>query len=198
MRGLNLVKKCLLMAEDVNAGDTSDPNKTVPYSRFKDVNEAKNKAEQELQTLKTTPDQKKEEKAKKFLKGLVKEQLEEEKEAKKASETKEQKEFDSNVDKVITANPKVDKAEFLKFIEDNSDKYTITTVKGAMKLYKDLNQIKDDTVEQTKEDMGKKPKLPKSKGAADTTIDYVETDKDKTYEQVQEEIIKEAEEKGQK
>ena len=190
------------MEKDVNKEEESSTSeKTVPYKRFKDVNEAKNVAEQKLQTLETqktetlTPDQQKEKQAKDFLKGLVKEQLEADAKTKKATETKEQKEFESNVDDAIVANPKIDKNEFKKFIEDNAEKYGITGVSGAMKLYKDMNKIKDDTVEETKENLAAKPKLPKSKGVADTTTDY-SGDKDKTYEQVQEEIIREAEEKG--
>ena len=183
------------MAIDVNVGDSSDP-KTVPYSRFKEVNEKAKANEQKLQALES-PDQHKEERAKNFLKGLVREELKAEKEARKASETKARKEFDTDVDEVLKANTSIDKEVFLKFIKANSDKYTITTVKGAMKLYKDLNQIKDDTVEQTKEDMGRKPKLPKSKGASDTKTDY-SGDKDKTYDQIVQEVTTEAEEQGRK
>lgn len=190
------------MPEDVKDAEDSSASedKTVPYKRFKEKVDEVNIKEQELQTLKSqtpgalTPEQQKEAQAKTFLKGLVKEQLQEEAEAEKAATAKEQKKFESDVDDVIAINTKVDKAEFLKFIEKDADKYGITSVKGAMKLYKDLNKIKDDTVEQTKENLAAKPKLPKSKGAADTTIDYAEEDKDKTYEQVVQEIHKEAEE----
>jgi len=190
------------MAQDVNVEDSSDSDKTVPYSRFKEVNEAKNKTEQELQALRAekgvkTPDQQKEERAKTFLKGLVKEQLEAEKEAKRESETKAQKEFNGAVDKVLDINTSVDKDTFLKFIEKNSDKYGITSVKGAMKLYKDLNQIKDETVEKTKENLAAKPKLPKSKGGSTVETDY-SGDKNKSYQQIVSEIIAESEEQGRK
>jgi len=187
------------MPEDVNE-ESSDLEKTVPYSRFKDVNEAKNKAEQDLQAFRaggTNPDQDKEARAKTFLKGLVKEQLQEEEEAKKAFETQKQKEFKGSVDEVLAVNTSIDKQVFLKFIKENSDKYTITTVKGAMKLYKDLNKIKDDTVEETKDNLSKKPNLPKSRGTSDTKTDYSD-DKDKSYNQVVQEIIEESEEQGRK
>lgn len=190
------------MDEDVKdtIEETSASEKTVPYSRFKEVNEEKNKTEQELQALKAgkevlTPEQQKENQAKTFLKKLVKEQLEEEKAERKATKVREQKEFEGNVDDVLAINTTIDRSEFLKFIEDNSDKYSITTVKGAMKLYKDINQIKDDTVEKTKENLTKKPKFPKSKGAGDITPDY-SGDKEKSYEQITSELVEEAEEKG--
>jgi len=192
------------MTEDVKQieEETSTSEQSVPYSRFKEVNEKAKSTEQELQTLKAekgvlTPEQQKEKQARTFLKGLVKEQLQEEEEERKATEAKEQKEFESNVDDVLSVNTIVDRTEFLKFIEDNSNKYGITTVKGAMKLYKDLNKIKDETVEQTKENLAVRPKLPKSQGAGDITPDH-SGDKQKSYEQIVSETIEEAEAKGRK
>lgn len=192
------------MAEDVNKDeDTSTSEQTVPYSRFKEVNEKAKTTEQELQTLKSkqpeilTPEEQKEKQAKNFLKKLVKEQLEEEAKTKKATETKKQKEFEGDVNDSLAVNTSIDRNEFLKFIKDNSDKYGITTVKGAMKLYKDMNKIKDDTTDEVKENLSNKPKLPKSKGSSDTTPDY-SGDKEKTYDQVVSEIIEEAEGQGRK
>jgi len=188
------------MIDDVkDEGSSTSEEKTVPYERFKEVNEKAKASEQELQTLKSqtgtqTPEQQKEAQAKNFLKGLVREELKAEAEAKKVAATREQQKFEKDVSDAIAANKNVDRAEFLKFIEGNSERYGVTTVKGAMILYKDLNEIKDETVKETKENLAAKPKLPKSKGAADTKIDYAETDKDKTYEQVVQEIHKEAEE----
>lgn len=192
------------MPEDVNIEESSaSEEKTVPYSRFKEVNEKAKEAEQEIQTLKSqttgtlTPEEQKEAQAKNFLKGLVKEQLKEEAEAEKALTAKEQKEFNSNVDDALAVNTSIGRPDFLKFIEDYADKYGITTVPGMMKLYKDLNEIKDDTVEQTKENLAAKPKLPKSKGGADIAQDY-SGDKQKSYAQVTAEIIEEAESQGRK
>ena len=176
---------------------------TVPYQRFKDVNEAKKEAEQKLQTLEAekgetlTPEQQKEKQARDYLKGLVKDQLDEETKSKEVAETQEQKQFDSEVDDVLAVNSKVDREEFLKFIEDDSKKYGITDVTGAMELYKDLGKIKSDTVEETKENLAKKPNLPKSEGTAETKQD-ISGDKDKTIQQLTEEIIKESEAKGRK
>lgn len=189
------------MVDDKTNGEPSTPE-TVPKSRFDEVYKKTKTQEQELQTLKTekgvlTPEQQKEKQAKTFLKGLVREELKEEAEAKKATETKEQKEFESNVDDTLAINTGIDRNEFLKFIDENSEKYSITSIDGAMKLYKDLNQIKDDTVEKTKENLAKKPNLPKSKGVADTSSDY-SGDKQKSYEQVVSEIIEEAEGQGRK
>ena len=191
------------MEEDVKIEESSTPEKTVPYSRFKEINEKAKNTEQELQTLRSkseatlTPEQQKEKQAKDFLKGLVREQLEEEAKAKKAKETKEQKKFESDVNDALDVNPKIDRKEFLKFIKDNSSKYGITTVKGAMKLYKDLNKIKDETVEQTKDNLAAKPRLPKSQGGSDIKADY-SGDKNKSYDQVVAEITEEAEAQGRK
>ncbi|MFH1328143.1 MAG: hypothetical protein ABIH76_04785 [Candidatus Bathyarchaeota archaeon] len=192
-----------MVDEKINGDPSAPEEQTVPKGRFDEVYKKHKETEEELQTLKAekgetlTPEQQKERQAKTFLKGLVKEQLEEEAKERKAAETQEQKEFESNVDDVLAVNTTIDRQVFLKFIEDNSDKYGITTVTGAMKLYKDLNKIKDETVEQTKENLAAKPKLPKSAGVGDTTPDY-SGDKKKSYEQVTSEIIEEAEAKGRK
>jgi len=188
------------MPEDVNIGESSDLDKTVPYSRFKEVNEKAKNTEQELQALKSggmTPEQQKEKQARDFLKGLVREELKAEKEFKKAQKTREEEEYKVNVDNILSVNTNVDRTVFMKFVKDNSDKYGITSVKGLMKLYKDLNQIKDDTVEETKENLAKKPNLPKSKGSHTNAPDY-SGDKEKTYDQVVAEITREAEEQGRK
>ena len=176
---------------------------TVPYKRFKEVNEDKKEAEQKLQTLKEekgetlTLEQQKEKQAKDYLKGLVKDQLVEEAKAKEAADTQEQKKFESDVDDVLAVNSKVDREEFLKFIEDDSKKYGITDVSGAMELYKDLGKIKSDTAEETKENLAKKPNLPKSEGISATKQD-LSGDKEKTYQEITEEAMKEAEAKGRK
>lgn len=178
-----------------------EEEKTVPYNRFKEVNEAKKEAEQKIQTLEEkgdvlTPEQQKEKQARDYLKGLVKEQLGEEAKAKKAEEVQEQKKFESDVDDVLTVNSKVDREEFLKFIEDDSKKYGITDVTGAMELYKDLGKIKSDTAEETKENLANKPNLPKSEGTAEIKQD-LSGDKNKTLQEITEEAMKESE-KGRK
>ena len=192
---------------NAKVGDDGQPipfveEQTVPYKRFKDVNEAKKDAEQKLQTLEKkgetlTPEQQKEKQARDYLKGLVKDQLAEEAKAKKAEETQEQKNFDSEVDDILAVNSKVDREEFLKFIEDNSDKYAITNVTGAMELYKDLGKIKSDTAEETKDNLANKPNLPKSEGTAEIKQD-LSGDKNKTLQEITEEAMKEAEAKGRK
>lgn len=179
----------------------AEEEKTVPYNRFKEVNEAKKEAEQKIQTLEEkgdvlTPEQQKEKQARDYLKGLVKEQLGEEAKAKKAEEVQEQKKFESDVDDVLTVNSKVDREEFLKFIEDDSKKYGITDVTGAMELYKDLGKIKSDTAEETKENLANKPNLPKSEGTAEIKQD-LSGDKNKTLQEITEEAMKESE-KGRK
>jgi len=196
------------MEEDVNTEEVEETSteeeasaseKTVPYDRFKEINEQKKAAEQERDSLKQktetlTPEQQKEKQAKDYLRGLTKEVLAEEKKAAKDAETQEQKKFEEEVSDILIVNTEVNKEEFLKFIEDNSDKYGITSVKGAMSLYKDLGKVKSETAEETKERLAKKPNLPKGEGLkAETPPD----DSNKTYEQITEEAVLEAE-KGRK
>ena len=187
--------------DEEESSTLEEEEKTVPYNRFKEVNEAKKEAEQKIQTLEEkgdvlTPEQQKEKQARDYLKGLVKEQLGEEAKAKKAEEVQEQKKFESDVDDVLTVNSKVDREEFLKFIEDDSKKYGITDVTGAMELYKDLGKIKSDTAEETKENLANKPNLPKSEGTAEIKQD-LSGDKNKTLQEITEEAMKESE-KGRK
>lgn len=178
-----------------------EEEKTVPYSRFKEVNEQKKTAEQERDSLKKTtepqltPEQQKEKQAKDYLRGITKEVLAEEKKAVKEEEVQEQKKFEDEVSDILAVNTDIDKDEFLKFIEDNGDKYGITSVKGAMTLYKDMGKAKTDTEEKTKEDLAKKPNLPKTEGAKpEKSVD----DSEKTFQQVVDEELREAETKGQK
>ena len=195
------------MEEDVNTEvedsaseeDSSTEEKTVPYSRFKEINEQKKTAEQERDSLKQkegvlTPEQQKEKQAKDYLRGLIKEEREAILKAEKDAETQEQKKFEEEVSDILDVNPEVDKEKFLKFIEKDSNEYGISSVKGAMKLYKDMGRVKTDTEEATKEKLSKKPNLPKSEG---TPIGTPPDDSNKTLDQIAEEAALESQ-KGQK
>lgn len=145
--------------------------KTVPYGRFKEVNEEKNRLEQEIASLKNqkrdgglSPEQEKELQAKQYLKSLLKETLAEEEKAKQEAEATELKQFEASVDEVLALNPAVKRDDFLKFIEEKSDEYGIQTPEGAMKLYLDLGKLSKDALDKAKDELRGKPKLPHHEG----------------------------------
>lgn len=174
---------------------------TVPIGRFNEVYKKTKELEEEIGTLKTkpgeqlTPEQQKEQQAKSYLKNLVKEEREEAEKAIKETEAKEQKDFESEVDDILAIHTDVSKDEFLKFVEEKGDEYGVKSVKGAMKLFKDLGKLKTDTEEETKENINKKPDLPKSEGTSPSKTPP--DDSEKTYQQVVDEELR-ATEKGQK
>jgi len=188
--------------QDVNKEETpteepSPAEKTVPYSRFKEVNEKAKELEQKLETAKTstTPQAKtKEEQAEEYLSKLTEKALDKREAAQKAAQAKEKKEFNAEVDDLLSVHTDVKKDEFLKFMEENGDKYGVKSVKGAMSLYKDLVVLKKNTAEETKDSLSKKPGLPKSEGIPGSGKTY--DDKGKTLEQIKEEAIAELESKS--
>lgn len=177
-------------------GEPSTPEQTVPISRFNEVYKKTKELEQEVGTLKSkggeqlTPEQQKERQAEEYLSKLTEKVLERRESAKKEAEAKEQKEFEGEVDDVLAIHTDVPRDEFLKFIEKKSDEYGIKSVKGAMKLYKDLGKLKSETEDEVKENFTRKPNLPKSEG---TSFKPPADDSGKTYEQIQQEIEREAE-----
>lgn len=171
--------------------------KTVPYSRFREVNEKMRDLETEIQSLKTqkaedglTPAQTQELQAKQYLKNLLKETIEEEKKTTEEMERQQQQIFEKEVDRVLSLHSNVKKDDFLKFIEEKGDEYGITSVSGAMKLYKDLQAIKEETSEKTKRSLSSKPSLPKSEGSGGQQYQEF-SDKHKSLRQIAEEAIRE-------
>jgi len=184
--------------EETPAEEPSTPE-PVPYQRFKDVNDKNKDLEQQLEEAKATtpPAKTKEEQAEEYLSKLTEKAIEKREAAQKAAKTKEQKEFNSEVDDLLAVHTDVKKQDFLKFIEDNGEKYGIKSVKGAMSLYKDMGDFKTKTTEEAKESLSKKPGLPKSEaipGSTGTPAD----DKGKSLEQIKEEAIAELESKESK
>ena len=182
-------------------GETPTPEgQTVPIDRFNKVYQENKALKESAETPKAeeegklSPDQQKEASAKTYLKGLVKEELEEAKaEEVKATKAEENK-FDTDVEDILDANTDIDRDEFLKFVEDKSEEYDMQSVKGAMAAFKDSKNIKSDTEEETKENLAKKPDLPKSEagGASTNAID----DSKKSLQQIAAELGAEAEAKG--
>ena len=188
--------------QDVNVEDSNETpteesspaEKTVPYSRFKEVNEKAKELEQQLETTKPQTAKTKEEQAEEYLSKLTEKAIEKREAAQKAAQAKEKKEFNAEVDDLLSVHTDVKKDEFLKFMEENGDKYGVKSVKGAMSLYKDLVVLKKNTAEETKDSLSKKPGLPKSEGIPGSGKTY--DDKGKTLEQIKEEAIAELESKS--
>lgn len=168
--------------------------KTVPYERFKEVNDKFRSLEAEISSLKTqgkkegglSAEQEKELAAKTYLKGLLKETLEEQNKTKTEQEITEQKQFESEVTDILIENSDVKKKDFLEFIEKNSTKFGIQSPKGAMELYKHLNEVKKSAVEEER----KKPGMPSHEGGANR-IEPKAEDKEKSFSQITNEIHKE-------
>lgn len=154
-------------------GDPSAPPKSnepenVPYHRFKEVNAKVRDLEQQLKSLNNKPStpgaEDKEAQAKSYLKGLLRETLEEQKKLEVETKQKEQDAFNNEVDKTLELNADVKRADFLKFIKEKSDSYGITSVAGAMKLYRDFNNLSKESLEKAKKDLSAKPRLPNNEG----------------------------------
>lgn len=175
--------------------------KSVPYARFKEVNDEvkglKEKLEniEKLQTKQDggktlTPEEKKELDAKTYLKGLLKETMEETEKAKKDGEARELKQFNEAVAGVLEINPDIKRDDFLKFVKENESKYKFSSVEGAMAIYKDLNKTKTEAKEQGKKEVINRPKFPSNDGgSAPQTYDV----KGKSMSQIAEEAKRELE-----
>ena len=186
--------------EETPEGEPSTPEQTVPIGRFNEVYKKTKELEEKIGTLNTdkevlTPEQQKEKQAEEYLSKLTEKVLEKREAAKKDADAKEQSKFEEEVDDVLAVHTDVKREEFLKFVKTKSDEYGVKSVKGAMKLYKDLGKLKSETEDELKDNLSKKPNLPRSEGASPKTPP---DDSGKTYEQIQREVEREAEERSQK
>lgn len=193
--------------DDSSTSDTgedtseSDKSQTVPIGRFKEVYSKTKELEQQIQDLKgkesdkgLSQEEQKELQAKNYLKGLLKETLDEQKQHEEQATQEEQNKFNEEVDEQLSVHTDVNRDDFLKFVEDKGEEYGTTSVKGAMKLYRDLNNLKKSASEEVKEDLSKKPNLPSHEGgSSESHVD----DSKKSYQQIVEEATREAE-KGRK
>lgn len=156
--------------------ESSTPEeRTVPYERFKEVNSKLHQTEAEVQSLKTqkrdeglTPEQEKELQAKTYLKNLLKETITDVEKERSQQETEEQKSFEREIDDSLLINSDVNRADFLKFVENKADKFGITTVTGAMLLYREMNNLSKESADKAKRDVLRKPGLPSSDGGSGT------------------------------
>lgn len=162
----------------------------VPYSRFKEVNDKVGKLEQEISSLKTqkaggglTPEQDKELKAKEALQKFIDEGLEKREKARQEQEANEQRQFEDEVNEVLANNTDIKKPDFLDFIEKKSEKFGITTVKGALELYRHLDTVKKEGYEEA----FKKPGMPSHEGGVER-IEPKPEDKGKSFSQITNEV----------
>ena len=176
--------------------ESSTAEQTVPYERFKGVNDAKKELETEVKTLKEsqpdklTPEQQKEKQAEEYLSGLVKKELDKKADAETQAEKTEQKEFDEQVNEVIDANSDIKRADFLKFIEDNDKEFEFSSVNSALKVYKALNTTAKDAKAEGKEDILNKPELPSSEAGKVESTEPPKEDANRTIGQVVQDIVK--------
>lgn len=177
---------------DASSDTKEEPS--VPYSRFKEVNSKYQELRGEIDALKQTkkdggltPEQQKELDAKSYLKNLLRETLEEDRMTKATQEKLEQDKFESEVDDMLIANPSIARKDFIEFLEKDADKFGVTTVTGAMNLFKELQGVSKEASEKTKRDIQAKPGLPKAQ-APGAASNYAELDKGKSLRQVVDEI----------
>jgi hypothetical protein len=195
----------LVESTDVDTSEESSPlsekssvseekEQTVPLSRFQEVygelKEVKSRVE-ELQEKKSTeslsPEEKKELDAKQYLQKLIEETIDNRTKVQTKKEQQEQRDFEESVNNILLVNPDVKKDDFLKFVEEKANIYNIQGVEGAMKLYRDLNNLSKTVSEKTKEDLKKKPNLPKSDTSAGSESRPT-SDKGKSLSQIANEI----------
>ncbi|KKL08000.1 hypothetical protein LCGC14_2580320 [marine sediment metagenome] len=181
---------------DESSTPKEEEKTTVPYERFKEVNDKMRNLETEIQGLKSQKDesglnteQKKELEAKEYLKGLLKETLTEQKDESTKEEQAQQEKFDKDVADILSVNTEVKKDDFLKFVEKEADTYGISSVEGAMLLFRKINNIKTETAEDTRRDIDKKPGIPSTEGGGGGSK-TPETDKGKSLNQIADEVTR--------
>lgn len=180
--------------EDDNLG--SSPEKTVPLERFQEVYGEMKALKDEVNLLKEksdtqpgglTPQQKQELEAKEYLAKLIDERLTETSSKREQEEVKELQEFASELETVLEMNSSVDKEQFMKFLEEEADNYDVSSVKGAMAVFKKINSSTEEGKVKAKEDLARKPNLPSSDfGGGKSSYE----DKGKSFYQIAEETKK--------
>ena len=175
--------------------ESEEKEQTVPIHRFQEVYGKMKSLEQDITALKNqgeksglSEEQRKELQAKEYLKGLLKETLAEDKKSKETAEQAEAQQFKEQVGEVLDINTDVKKSDFLKFLETEADSYGIEDVKGAMNLYRKLNNLSKEVAEKTKKELSQKPSLPSHEGGS-AMKEYPE-DKGKSLWQIAKEAVR--------
>ncbi len=174
--------------------ESSASEQTVPYNRFKEVNDSKKELEEEVSTLKKeapdklTPEQEKEKQAAEYLSGLVSKELEKRDTTAKETTAKEEREFNQDVQDALDENQDAKKADFLKFVDEQGDNFT--SVKSAMSFYKQLGSTAKDAKAEGQEEERSKPDLPSSEGETVEMTEAPAEDSSKSMRQVISELIR--------
>ena len=145
-----------------------DKPKTVPLSRFNEVYGEKKALEEKLKE-KEVPDDKKEQEAKNYLKNLQRETLKEIRAEEEKAKEQELANFNKEVAEILELNSDVKKADFLKFIEEEAEKYGVQSVSGSMSLYRKFEEVSKTSSDKTKREISSKPKLPSNEGGGNET-----------------------------
>lgn len=180
--------------ETTTEESSTTEEKTVPYDRFKEVNDSKKGLEEEVKTLKDsqpdklTPEQEKEKQAEEYLSGLVKKEIDKNVKTQKDAEVAEEQEFNQDVQDVLDENQDIKKADFLAFIEKEGDNFA--NVKGAMSIFKQIGSKTKDAKAEGQEEERSKPELPSSEGGAVEFTDPPPEDKNRTLSQVVQDVVK--------
>lgn len=185
--------------ETPSVSQKDETEKSVPYSRFREVNEKMRSLEAEINSLKNqkaetglTPEQQQELQAKQYLKNLLLETINEERRAREEAEKAEQEKFEKEVDDTLALYPDVKKDDFLKFIEEKGEAYGISSVAGAMKLYLDFKNFQKEVSDKTKKSLASKPSFPQHEGgSAGGSYSASPEFKHKSLRQIAEEAIRE-------
>lgn len=184
------------------AGDPSTPpsknaeDKTVPYHRFKEINDKVHNLEEQLKSYDKAKNETgkindQETQAREYLQKLLEETLDKKEKMRIEMESKEQAQFESEVKEILEINSDVKESDFLKFLEEKADDYGVQNIAGAMKLYRDLNNLEKESVKKAKADLTGKPKLPSNEGPGGSS-GAPESDKGKTIYQIAQEAAKAA------
>ena len=180
--------------ETTTEESSTTDEKTVPYDRFKEVNDSKKGLEEEVKTLKDsqpdklTPEQEKEKQAEEYLSGLVKKELDKSTKVQKDAEVAEEQKFDRDVQDVLDENQDIKKADFLAFVEKEGD--TFTTVKGAMSIFKQIGKTAKTAKAEGIEEEQAKPELPSSEGGTVESTEPPKEDANRTLSQVVQDVVK--------
>ena len=180
--------------EGVEGESPTPEDKTVPLERFNEVYGQLKDVRKEIDSLKTeknkgglTPDQEKELQAQEYLEKLIVKTIDKKEQTTKQAQEQEQKEFESSVDSTLSLNPDVKRPEFVAFLEKEADKYGVTTVEGAMNLYKQLNKTVLEAAQKAKEDLRKKPDSLQNEGSGGKKLP---DDSGKSLNQIADEAIR--------
>ena len=148
-------------AEEGKDGEGEPSGKVVPLENLQAVQAEKIRIEGELKELKDKPGvtkeevEDKEQKAEKYLETLVGKVFDKREQAAKENTTKEENQFETDVNNVLSIHTDVKRDDFVKFIEEKGEKYHVTSVEGAMQIYRDINKLTGEAKEEGKKDADK-------------------------------------------